>query len=149
MKQISINNIWGEQLMQTKYLFYFLLVSAFMLAIAGCGGGGGGGSAAGATISSIPDNPPSSPSTPSQTGNVTLAWDAPTTNEDGSDLTDLAGYRVYYGTSSGSYTNSVNIGNFTSAVISNLSLGTWYFAITAYNSSSVESSYSTELSTTI
>ncbi len=135
--------------MQTKSLFCFLLVSVFLLAIAGCGGGGGGGSAAGAAISSIPDNPPSSPSTPSQTGNVTLAWDAPTTNEDGSDLTDLAGYRVYYGTSSGSYTNSVNIGNITGATINSLSSGTWYFAITAYNSSGIESSYSTELSTTI
>ena len=58
MKQTDINILWGEILIQTKYLFYVLLISAFMLAIAGCGGGAGGGSSAGATISSIPDNPP-------------------------------------------------------------------------------------------
>ena len=29
-------------------------------------------------------------------GTVSLAWDPPTNNVDGSDLTDLSGYRVYY-----------------------------------------------------
>ncbi len=149
MEQTEINNIWGERLMQTKYLFYVLLVSAFMLAIAGCGGGGGGGSAAGAAISSIPDNPPSSPSTPSATGNVTLTWDAPTLNTDDSPYTDPGGYIVYYGTSAGNYAYSSNIGNFTSATISNLASGTWYFAVTAVNSIGNQSAYSAELSLNI
>ena len=142
MKQTEINKIWGERLMQTKYLFYFLLVSALMFTIAGCGGGDGGGGASGATISSVPDDPPP----PSSTGSVTLAWDAPTTNTDDSPYTDPGGYIVYYGTSSGNYAYSSNIGNFTSSTISNLASGTWYFAVKAVNSVGNQSAYSAELS---
>ncbi len=40
------------------------------------------------------------------TGSVTLSWQAPSTNEDGSPLTGLVGYRVYYSEISGIYTNS-------------------------------------------
>lgn len=79
-------------------------------------------------------------------GRVTLAWDAPTTNIDGTPLTDLAGYKIYYGTSSGYYTKSADVGNFTGAVISNLSQGTWYFTVTAYDSSGNESTRSNEVS---
>ena len=35
-------------------------------------------------------------------GSITLSWTAPTENEDGSALTDLAAYKIYYGTSPGS-----------------------------------------------
>src|SRR4030042_1896878 len=41
----------------------------------------------------------------------TLSWDAPTTNADGTPLTDLAGYKVYYGTASGTYGTPINVGN--------------------------------------
>ncbi len=152
MKQTEINNIWKEKLMQTKYLFQVFFVSAFMLAIAGCGGGGGGGSAAGAAISSVPDNP----SPPSGSGSATLTWDQVTENTDNSQLTDLSGYIVYYGTSSNSYSYSSNLNINTlsdpfspSSVISNLSLGTWYFAVTAYNSIGNESVKSDEISVTV
>ncbi len=37
---------------------------------------------------------------PAHAGFLDLSWDAPTTNTDGTHLSDLAGYRVYYGTSS-------------------------------------------------
>ncbi len=132
--------------MQTKYLFYVLLVSTFMLAIAGCGGGGGGGSAAGAAISSIPDNPPP----PSQTSSVTLTWDAPTTNSDGSPLTDLDRYKIYYGLGSGNYTLTATIDKqYTNATISSLTAGTWCFGITAFDTSGNESSYSSEECITI
>ena len=39
---------------------------------------------------------------------------APSINEDGTPLTDLAGYKIYYGTASGNYTNNVDAGNVTS-----------------------------------
>ena len=42
-------------------------------------------------------------------GDATLAWDPPTTNADGSPLTDLAGYKIYYVTTSGNYTNSITV----------------------------------------
>src|SRR4030067_1427045 len=38
-----------------------------------------------------------------------LTWDAPTTNTDGSPLTDLAGYKIYYGDSSGQYSSTVPV----------------------------------------
>jgi chitodextrinase len=73
---------------------------------------------------------------------VTLAWDAPTTNVDGSPLTNLAGYWLYYGTSSGVFTTNVNIGNVATYTVSNLSYGTYYFAVKAYNSNNNFSDYS-------
>ena len=52
---------------------------------------------------------------------------------------------VYYGTSSGSYTTPLNAGNTTTATLQNLSAQTYYIAVTAYNSSNVQSAYSPEL----
>jgi len=73
-------------------------------------------------------------------GEIRLAWD-PNTNP------DLAGYRIYYGTASGSYTASVDVGNKTSYTITGLNQGqTYYLALTAYNTSGSESGYSGEVS---
>jgi hypothetical protein len=44
-------------------------------------------------------------------GSVTLSWTPPTENEDGTALTDLDGYRIYWGTTAGIYPNSVTIDN--------------------------------------
>jgi hypothetical protein len=82
-------------------------------------------------------------------GNATLSWNAPTANADGTPLTDLAGYRIYFGTSSGAYSAVIDAGNSTTYVINNLARGTHYFAVTAYNTSGNESSYSDEGSKTI
>lgn len=67
---------------------------------------------------------------------ATLSWTAPTQNSDGSALTDLSGYYIYYGTSATSLTNMVNISSPStlSYVVTNLSSGTWYFAVSAYTS---------------
>ena len=77
-------------------------------------------------------------------GSVTLSWVAPTQNEDGTALTDLGGYKIYWGTTSGSYPNSVTINdaNATSYVVENLSPGTYEFVATSFNTSGVESRYS-------
>lgn len=75
--------------------------------------------------------------------NVTLAWN-PNPN------VNIAGYKIYYGVVSHSYTNSVNVGNTTSATISLSSPGTtYYFAATAYDSSGNESGYSNETAFTV
>jgi hypothetical protein len=78
------------------------------------------------------------------TGSVTLSWTAPTKNTDGSSLTNLAGYRVHYGTALGSYTKSVQLPGktLTSVVIEDLAPARWYFAVKAYNSAGVESNFS-------
>jgi hypothetical protein len=84
-------------------------------------------------------------------GTATLSWMPPTENTDGSALTDLAGYKVYYGRSPDSLTQVANIANagLTTYVIENLSPATWYFSMTSYNSTGIESSRSTAVSKTI
>jgi hypothetical protein len=78
---------------------------------------------------------------------VTLAWDAPTNNVDGSPLTDLAGYKVYFGHSSRTYSAYMDVGNVTLCQFTNLQPGaTYFFATTAYNADGVESDVSAELS---
>ena len=78
------------------------------------------------------------------TGSATLSWSPPTQNTDGSAVTNLAGYRVYWGTSQGSYPNSVTLSNpgLASYVIDQLTPARWYFVVTAYTSNGVESNAS-------
>ena len=77
-------------------------------------------------------------------GSATLSWTAPTHNEDGTTLTDLAGYKLYWGTTPGSYTESVTIDNpsVLTYVVENLAPGTYEFVATSFNTSGVESRYS-------
>jgi hypothetical protein len=84
-------------------------------------------------------------------GSATLSWVAPTLREDGSPLTNLAGYRIRYGSSPGSYPNLLQIANpgITSCVIENLPAGTYYFVTTAYDSDGRESEYSGVVAKTI
>jgi hypothetical protein len=77
-------------------------------------------------------------------GSATLSWAAPTLNDDGSALTDLAGYKLYWGTTPGNYPNSVTINNVSvlTYVVDNLAPGTYEFVATSFNSAGVESRYS-------
>lgn len=77
-------------------------------------------------------------------GEATLRWIAPTQNTDGSPLTNLAGYRVYYGTSPTQLTQTIQLANagLTTYVVRDLAPGTWYFAVTAYSSAGAESALS-------
>ncbi len=78
-----------------------------------------------------------------QAGDVTLIWSQPVLNEDGTVLTDLAGYKVYYGTRPGSYEIIVDVGNVTSYFVPDLMDGsTYYFSVTAYDRSGNESGFS-------
>ena len=74
-------------------------------------------------------------------GTATVSWQPPTTRTDGSALTDLAGYRVYYGKDKASLTHVVEITKVgqTSQFIGNLDKGSWYFAVTAICSQGLES----------
>jgi len=88
---------------------------------------------------------------PDTAASVELAWDAPTTNTDGSRLADLAGYRLRYGRSADALNQVMEIRNpsVTSFEISGLTAGTWYFALRAYNVSGVESPLSNIASKTL
>ena len=78
------------------------------------------------------------------TGSATLSWTPPTQNTDGSPLNNLTGYRVYWGTQQGSYSNSVTIANpgLATYVVDQLTPAQWYFVVTALSSTGTESGYS-------
>ncbi len=78
------------------------------------------------------------------TGSAILSWTPPTQNTDGSTLTNLAGYRVTYGRSSGNLDQTVQIANagIATYTVSGLPSGTWYFAVKAYSSAGSESNIS-------
>lgn len=80
-------------------------------------------------------------------GSATLTWNANTEP-------DLAGYKVYYGTSArtdscpqGGYQTTLNVGNVTTYTLNNLTDGqTYYFSVTAFDTSNNESCFSNEVS---
>ncbi|MGA2242826.1 MAG: DUF4082 domain-containing protein [Verrucomicrobiota bacterium] len=77
------------------------------------------------------------------TGSVTLAWNR-------SSNTNVAGYNIYYGGASGTYTNEISAGNATNATVSGLVQGTtYYFAVTTCAASGMESPFSSEISYTV
>lgn len=84
-------------------------------------------------------------------GSVSLSWVAPTQNDDGSALNNLAGFEIRYGTASNSYDQSVRIDNesVTNYVVENLQPATYYFVAVAFTSTGVESILSNEVSRTV
>jgi len=85
-------------------------------------------------------------------GSATLSWSQPTQNSDGSFMTNLAGYTIYYGTSSSNLDKSISISTPTtvSYVVSGLAPGaTYYFAIASMNSVGAVSTRSSALSAAI
>ena len=92
-------------------------------------------------------------STTPTTGSATVSWSAPTANTNGTALTNLAGYKIYYGTDASSLTTEqvVEVANpaTLSYVLSGLGSGTWYFAVASYSASGEESALSAVSSKTI
>jgi hypothetical protein len=90
-------------------------------------------------------------STTTTTGSATLSWTPPTHNTDGTTLTNLAGYRILYGTSAGALTRTIQVANpgVSRYVVENLTAGTWYFSVRAYSSSGAESAPSNTSSTSV
>ena len=112
---------------------HFVPALALVAVVSACGGGGGGGGGTAA---------------PPQVGfgSASLSWTPPTQNADGSVLTDLSGYRIYYGHESGNYPMSVQIDNpgIARYVVDNLTPNTYFFVLTAIDSNGLESEYSNE-----
>lgn len=108
-------------LFQLNLRLFFIFLLWTLSACGGSGGGNGGGSSS-----------------------VTLAWDKPETNVDGTPLTDLEGYVVYYGVEPDFYYHPEKIigkqeAKETSVTIRNLYPGTYYFVVTAYDKYGYES----------
>lgn len=154
------------------------LLGSLALALAGCGENDGGAAAPAAAASSTSassttstaaanttsestksggpatttgPSPLTPPTKSATTSSITLGWNPPTQNSDGSPITNLVGYKIHYGTTSSEYTQTIAVANagLTRYVVDNLPTGTYYFAITAYNSQGVESVPSGEISTIV
>jgi hypothetical protein len=84
-------------------------------------------------------------------GSATLSWMPPTQNADGSALTNLAGYRIYYGTDPVTLSQTVELKNpgLSRYVVENLFPATWHFAMKAFNSKSEDSALIGVVSITI
>ncbi len=74
-------------------------------------------------------------------GSATLSWTAPTQNTDGSALTDLAGFRVYWTRLPNSAGTPITLNNpgLTTYVVENLAAGTYEFTLRAFDQSGNES----------
>lgn len=83
-------------------------------------------------------------------GSMSLSWVAPSENVDGSPLTDLAGYRVYYGDSTRNYSDMTDVSSPTSVETTiTLASGDYFVAMTALDQDGNESGYSNEVMKTV
>ena len=112
----------------------------------------GSSTTAGATGSGTTGSSSASSSPPKKTSDsVTINWTPPTENTNGSPLTNLAGYNIHYGTSSGKLARTISISNpgIATYVVSNLTTGKYYFAVAAVNAAGTESPLSAQVSATV
>ena len=121
---------------------------AFCGLLAACGGGAGVDAPASNGAAGV-DAPVSNGADP--TNVAELSWTPPTENTDGTPLLDLSGYKIHIRRGEGSYTELIDLSNpeLTMYVTNNLAPGTYFFAITAYDSAPVESDFSNVVSRTI
>ncbi len=79
---------------------------------------------------------------------VNLSWVAPVQREDNNPITpyEIASYKIYYGTTKGSYTKSIYVdGSIDSYTVRDIAEGTYYFALTTTDIDGRESKYSSEV----
>lgn len=108
-----------------RHRYFVFLAWTLLLIISGCSGGGEDGGATAPQIVCVAGG---------TSYKAELSWEAPATNEDGTSITDLAGYKISYGTSPGEYTETIPVGNVTTYTVYGLSTGTYYFAVRSINS---------------
>ncbi len=124
-----------------KYILILALVLTATL-LSACGGGSSTSSTSGAASQSL-----------STSSGVSLSWTAPSARTDGTflPLTELAGYRIYMGTSSDNLNPVVDLSDdtVTSYTVNNLSAGSYFFAVSAYDTDGAESGYSEIIQVTL
>ena len=133
---------------QRKSLFSVLCSAALLCLLLGCSDSGSSSATLDAPQDDISQDVPQDDESSDDPGlySVTLTWDAPLENEDGSALNDLSGYRVYEGSETGVYSQYTDTDlASTSVTIGDLAGGSHYFAVAAYDASGNESELSNEL----
>lgn len=121
-------------------------VAGLCLALTACGGGGSS-SLAEDTVADTPSG--GTAVAGQQVGTASLSWRPPAERVDGENLplTEIAGYRIYYGTSSGQYqyqVPAIDDAYTTTVTIEDLPVGTYYFVMTTVDVNGLESGYSGE-----
>jgi hypothetical protein len=110
----------------------------------------GKASAALPAFSIVVKAPSGTPPVQGATGSAVVNWTPPTSNTNGTPLTNLAGIRIYYGTNTGNLSQSIQLAaTQTTATISNLAAGTWYFAGAVYTTSGAQSAMSNVVSASV
>jgi len=128
----------------------WMLAAVFIAMLSGCGGDDdeksaspspGGSAPPPAVPTPAPSPTPQPPPPTSQARAATLEWTVPTTQTNGAALADLAGYRIHYGKTASSLNQTIEVRNpsLSSYMVENLAPGTYYFAVSAFNSRNMES----------
>ena len=106
------------------------LIFSVLLILSGCSG----------ATDTYSGGPPPAP--PPVTGSALVTWTAPVSrlNGDPISLSEIGGYIVYFGTSSGNLTNAVTVagGSTNQRQITGLAPGTYYFQVSAYDQQGAE-----------
>ena len=110
---------------------------ATCLVVAACGGGGGGGA---------PGTGTNSPPPVSNSPSLTVSWQAPQENVDGSPISGISEYRIYYGETSGQYPNTEEVAGSATSHTIDLPVGEYFLVMTAIDIEGDESGYSNEVS---
>jgi hypothetical protein len=122
-----------------KNIITLALVIFSSILLTACGGGGGDASV-------------DTQNTTTTSGKV-LEWTAPTTRTDNTplNLSEIQGYRVYYGTSPNNLTILVDLNDdtITDFTVNDIPSGNYYFAVTAYDMDGVESGFSNIINTDV
>ncbi len=137
---------------------FSLAIAALSLALTACGGGGSGaleeqvsdttGTTTTTTTTTDTGTTNDTGVSGQQVGSASLSWRPPAERVDGESLalTEIAGYRIYYGTRSGQYDSAVAIDDpyASSVVLEDLPVGEYYFVMTTVDTNGLESGYSSE-----
>jgi len=132
------------------------LLLACLFSVTGCKSGDVKDTAIGTTDGAISGDTATGGTVSGQTATggsaatLTFTWDPPTTYDDNTTPLTVAGYKIYYGSSSGGYTSVVDLNSYAtttdaSGLFTGVS-GTLFFAVTAYDAAGLESDFSIEVS---
>jgi hypothetical protein len=130
--------------------YRWVLAAVLMAMLSGCGGDDeeksasqtpAGGSAPAPSAPAPTPAPAPVPPPTAESKTATLEWTPPTTQTDGSTLADLAGYRIHYGKSALALDQVIEVRNpsLSTYMVEGLAPGTYYFAVSAFNSRNMES----------